>query len=152
MEIITVTSENINVLLNLAQAYEAEFSVITKKNPNSDGLYPLDTNWDENHPSYLLFDNDTPIGFCMKTTMDGRHDISEFYMIPTRRREGIAKHFAIQIFKIYKGEWQVRQIQGADNATKFWRSAIKEFTNNNFVETQDVDMYWGKVTKQAFRS
>lgn len=139
-------------MLNLAQAYEAEFSTITKKSPNADGLYPLDTSWDEEHPSYLLYDETTPIGFCMKTTMDGRHDMAEFYVIPTRRRMGAAKYFATQICLMYPGEWQARQIEGADHATEFCRSIIGEGTHNKFSESKVDDPYWGQVTRQVFHN
>lgn len=147
-----VNNENINILLNLAQAYEAEFSPVTKKNPQPSGLYALDTICDADHPSFLLYDSEIPIGFCIKSFVDSRHDISEFYIVPTYRRKGIAKQFAFAIFNKYIGDWQVRQIQGADHATAFWRSIINEFTKGQYVESQVNDSYWGVVTRQLFKS
>lgn len=152
MKIVDVNKNNVSILLNLAQAYEAEFSPITKKNPLSNGLYALDTNWDSDHPAFLLFDNEIPIGFCIKATVDFRHDISEFYVIPTYRSKGVAKFFAFEIFKKYAGDWQVRQIQGADQAVIFWRTIINEFTSGHFFESQVDDIYWGTVTRQIFKS
>ncbi len=150
--IVEVNNSNLNILLNLAQAYEAEFSLVTKKNPLPSGLYSLDTNCDIDHPSYLIYDKVTPIGFCIKTIVDLRHDISEFYVIPTYRRKGIAKYFATEIFKKYTGDWQVRQIRGADKAVSFWRAVINEFTSGHFSESQVDDASWGTVTRQIFKS
>ena len=147
-----VTKKNLNILYNLAQAYESEFSTITKKLPNSKGLYPLDTKVDKNHPSFLIYKKKTPIGFCIKGIHDGRHDIAEFFIIPTFRSKNIGQKFAYQIFKKYKGEWQVRQINGADKARKFWRKTIKSFTHNQYTESLVKDPYWGTVSRQIFRS
>jgi len=152
VKIVEVNKNNISILLNLAQAYEAEFSPITKKNPLSNGLYALDTNWDSDHPAFLLFDNETPVGFCIKTILDSRHDISEFYVVPTYRHKGIAKSFVIEIFNKYAGTWQARQIQGADQAVSFCRAVISEFTSGKYTEEIVEDEYWGKITRQIFKS
>lgn len=152
MNIHLINKDNLPILLNLVQAYEAEFSLITNKNPGPNGIYPMDTPCDEDHPSFLLYDNSTPIAFCIKGTHDGRHDIAEFFVIPTYRKNGIGQKFAIEIFKKYPGNWQVRQIDGAHKATDFWRKTIRAFTNNNFSESIVDDPYWGKVTRQTFIS
>lgn len=152
LKILTVDQTNLPIVLNLAQAYEAEFSAITKKKPQSNGLFLLDTPINQEHPSYLLYDQTSPIGFCIKGVQEARHDIAEFYVVPSYRSKGIGRHFAAEIFKKYPGPWQVRQIDGADKAILFWRSAIQVFTNNNFTECVVEDNYWGKVTRQLFHS
>ena len=99
---------------------------------------------------YLFYDNSTPIGFCIKGISDGRHDIAEFYIIPTYRNNNLGEKMAIEIFRKFPGPWQVRQISGADKAKAFWRKTIKRFTNNNFIESQIPDKHWGQVTCQRF--
>ena len=83
---------------------------------------------------------------------DNRHDIAEFYVIPSYRSAGAGSQFAIEIFKMSRGPWQARQIEGAHKATLFCHSAIQLFTNNNFTKSAVEDSYWGKVTKQLFDS
>jgi hypothetical protein len=51
---------------------------------------------------------------------------------------------------MYPGAWQVRQIEGANSATSFWRATIKKFTHDNFIEKIIDDKVWGKVTCQYF--
>lgn len=46
---------NIDVLLNLSQAYEAEFSSITGKRPNEDGVFTLDTMPYDPYIGYILY-------------------------------------------------------------------------------------------------
>ncbi len=152
MEIVIVEELNKKILFNLAQAYEAEFSYITKKNPGPDGIYPLDTPIDVDHPSFLLYIGGIPVGFCIKGTCDGIHDISEFYIVPSYRHNSVGEKFALIIFQKYSGKWQVRQIEGADKATRFWRKVISNFTSGKFVEETTLDNYWGKVTRQSFES
>lgn len=68
---------------------------------------------DDQHPGYLLYDQTTPIGFCIKVVQDNRHDIAEFYIIPTYRTKGVMQTFAIEIFKKYSGpEIHTRQCVG----------------------------------------
>jgi predicted acetyltransferase len=141
------------VLGHLTQAYEAEFSKITQKLPNQDGVFEPDTLIDENHEGYLLFNDDQiPIGFCIKGTVGTCHDISEFYIIPALRKNGWGKRFAFAIFNKYRGPWQVRQIMGADRARKFWQSSIQDYTSGQFEEVLSSDPDWGQVFLQTFEN
>jgi predicted acetyltransferase len=150
MEIRNVDARNENVLRNLMQGYEAEFSAITKKVPANDGLFALDTFVDKNHDGYLLLEEGLPIGFAIKGEKSGLHDISEFYIVPSKRASGIGSKFAAQIFQKYPGQWQVLQIDGADKAIDFWNKAIDAFKQGDFVQDTITDPYWGKVTRQRF--
>jgi hypothetical protein len=58
-----VSKNNINVYYNLAQAYEAEFSILTNKLPKADGLYSLDTQINyEDIIGYIYYHDNVPIG------------------------------------------------------------------------------------------
>ncbi|MBA3581329.1 MAG: hypothetical protein H0W44_02635 [Gammaproteobacteria bacterium] len=150
--IVPIGKNNYLVFRNLSQAYEAEFSVITGKQPDVNGMFSLDTDCDESHDGFLLYESDIPIGFAVKGRDSGRHDMAEFYIIPTVRRQGLGEEFAQAIFRHYPGKWQVRQIEGADLARTFWRRVIKDYTHNEFVEEQIDDLYWGLVIRQQFLS
>ena len=152
MKIIEVTNENVHVLQNLAQAYEAEFSAMTRKTPDQDGIFRLDTPPDALHTGYLLFDNDLPVGFGIIGLVEGRNDVAEFYVIPSVRGQGLGESFAHRLFSMHEGEWQVRQIEGAQKATDFWRKTISTYTNGQFTESIVDDADWGKVTRQLFSS
>ena len=145
------TSADNRVLKNLLQAYEGEFSLITKKIPSKEGVFPLDVDLRETD-NFLLYEENVPIGFCVKGVSSERHDIYEFYIVPSKRGTKLGREFAKEIFRRYSGEWQVRQIEGANKAISFWRKAIGEFTNEKFEESIVDDEYWGKVTRQVFQS
>ena len=88
----------------------------------------------------------------VKGTDDHHHDIAEFYIVPAKRGRHVGRKFAQEIFSRYKGNWQVKQIDGADKAVVFWQKTISEFTNNNYSEESINDSYWGKITRQRFES
>lgn len=151
MELVKVDDSNVHVYANLIQAYEAEFSRITHKEPDIDGLYAMDTVLGDKIDGYILFDDGTPIG--VSALKNARcYEVCEFYVIPTRRRQGIGQLFAKMIWQLFAGVWEVKQIKGADDARLFWRAAISDFTNGAYAEDIYDDPYWGRVTRQVFMS
>ena len=130
-----ICSINIEIFDNLIQNYEAEFSEITGKKADSQGRYALDVDISDDQPGYLLFEEDTPIGFAVLGKQSGKNDVAEFYIVPDFRRQDFGKKFAFEIFDMYPGSWQVRQIEGAEKARCFWRAVIKEYTCGNYVDT-----------------
>ena len=150
MDIRLVTENNIDILFNLAQAYEAEFSAITRKMPNKQGFFLLDTIPDDSHVGYLLYEKELPVGFCIADVNSAISDIAEFYIVPCLRLQNLGMRFAHAIFDKYPGAWQVRQIEGAVSACHFWRKVISFYTNNNFTQEVVKDPKWGIVTRQSF--
>lgn len=151
MQIVQVNEHNEHIYLNLMQAYEAEFSVITRKLPDTNGLFSLDTHLDENTFAFLAYEDDVPIGFiAMAIDVGQSYEVCEFYIIPSFRKRNFGAELAFTIWKKYPGTWIVKQIEGADDATVFWRKIIGQLTHNKFEEDQFIDPYWGLVTRQTF--
>jgi predicted acetyltransferase len=145
------TTQDREILAHLLQAYEAEFSAITQKLPNGNGVFPPDTHIDENHEGYLVFNQERiPVGFCIKGMMGSIHDVSEFYVIPAMRRQGVGLFLARSVFEMHPGAWQVRQIFGADKARQFWITTLQHYTYGRFSERVAQDPFWGKVYLQEF--
>ena len=154
MYIIQVDSCNLSVYLNLCQSYEGEFSAITDKKPNENGLFELDTQIGGNVLGYLLYEEKSPIGLAAVKTKSGgeQFEVCEFYVVPSFRKQALGKQFAIEIFKMHQGCWEIKQISGAEYATAFWRKTVGEFTGNNFQEDVYQDEYWEQVVRQQFVS
>jgi predicted acetyltransferase len=147
-----IDEKNIFILLNLGQAYEAEFSYLTKKVPDADGLFTLDTIPVSPYAGYLIYQHNTPIGFCIINIEIKPMYIAEFYIVPSKRLQAIGMDFAHAIFRKYPGLWQVSQIKGADQALKFWKCVISGYTSNNYKDEVVEDPDWGIVTRQTFLS
>lgn len=68
------------------------------------------------------------------------------------RKRGEGKAFAFAVFDQFSGPWQVRQIENADLAKKFWREIIDEYSGGNYEEQAIDDSLWGKATCQRCTS
>ena len=152
LEVVQVIDVNKGVYLNLAQAYEAEFSAITEKLPRHDGLFELDTPLDSDHAAYLALVDNVPIGFAnirLPNESDSNFEVCEFYIIPACRKTQRSSQLAHAVFTLHPGRWVIKQILGAEYATEFWRRAIQQF-GVPFEQVKQVDDYWGPVTMQQF--
>lgn len=150
MNISTVNPSSQHIYLNLAQAYEAEFSAITEKRPNEDGVFELDTPLDASHVAYIVYQGDSPAGLANIAIKEDQHfEVCEFYILPVYRKQGLGTGFITEVFKQHSGHWEIKQIEGAEYATEFWRKVLKS-QNFAFEENAYLDALWGYVTRQAF--
>ena len=146
-----VCDSNLSTYLNLAQAYEAEFSPMTKKNPNLKGLYELDTTVGGEVKAYILQNSTNAIGFAAASVPEeGTKDLREFYVVPTMRGKKIGTYLAGQVFAFYPGKWTVKQLEHAIHATSFWHQALTDL-GIPYEETIFMDEYWGRVVMQTFQ-
>ncbi len=151
MQIIPVTETNLYVYHNLAQCYEAEFSPLTGKKPDASGLFALDTPIGGDVLGYLLYIDDTPAGLAaISQKEDSRFEVCEFYIVPLFRKNATGMRFAHAIWRRHSGRWEIKQIEGADYATAFWRKTIARYNDTPFSEDRYDDPYWGNVTRQRF--
>lgn len=150
MEIVRVQPENLAVYLNLAQAYEAEFSAITRKRPDCDGMFSLDTKLGGDVVGYLLLEKFSPIGMAAVKCSVAGCEICEFYVVPSCRGCKAGARFAHRIWDLHAGAWQIKQIAGAAYATTFWQRTIASYRGTAYREDRYEDAYWGTVTRQRF--
>ena len=151
MEIARVNQANESIYLQLIQDYEAEFSKITKKTPDQQGLFKLDTILGDTVTGLLVFIKPAPAGLAaISEATPGNFEMREFYVLPCFRNQGVGTRFAHSIWSMFPGRWQIKQIEGADYASEFWRKAIARFQHGSFAEDRVHDPYWGFVTRQSF--
>ncbi len=153
MDIIPITSANHHIFEVFTQDYEAEFSAVTRKEPNAEGRFALEADWKAPNQGFYAFTKGKPLGFVIRgQTDEGRSDIAEFYILPCYRKQGVGKQLAFAIFDLFPGPWQVRQIPTATEAIAFWRTTIHEYTKGNYTEDQVSDAHWGEVIRQCFET
>jgi len=147
-----VNTENITCFMNLSQQYEAEFGGLTGKQPNGDGLYRI--TWpDETHEAYLAYDEaGSPLGFAVVDVGRDIYDVAEFYVIPALRKQHVGRRMAELLFDRYPGSWQVRQIEGAEAAYRFWLAVVASYAGGDYTDTVEADEEWGRVKVQRFLS
>lgn len=152
MHIVPITQNNAHIFEVFAQDYEAEFSALTRKEPNASGRFSLEATWQDPYKGFYQFINETPTGFVVVGIVEGRFDIAEFYILPCYRKKGLGKTLAYKMFDTFPGLWQVRQIKEATGARLFWRNVIDAYTGGHFTEDQVEDSHWGIVWRQLFNS
>jgi predicted acetyltransferase len=152
MKIIPITQENAHIFRVFEQDYEAEFSSITKKEPNAEGCFDIEADWKAPNSGFYLFIDNKPAGFAIRGEIEGRSDVAEFYILPCYRMRGLGKLFAFALFDSFPGPWQVRQLPIAIDAVSFWRSILHEYTQGNYQEDQINDPHWGSVIRHCFVS
>jgi predicted acetyltransferase len=77
------------------------------------------------------------------------HNIYEFFVVKKYRRNGVGSFVAKAAFDMFKGKWEVCQMQNNIPARKFWKSVICEYTKNNYqecgTENDDIDNMVGFI-------
>jgi predicted acetyltransferase len=150
--LVEFSKKNMHIFYTLAQAYEAEFSFITKKLPNENGIFELDTMPSSTIKGYFWFLDNLPAGFILIDLVDQPYDVNEIYVIPSFRNKKIGEEIFIQVLKNHPGNWQVKQLLTADKARTFWRKVIGKYTQGNYKDEEYNDKYWGQVTRQVFKT
>lgn len=151
MNIVNVDSSNQHIYLNLAQAYEAEFSRIMQKKPDEHGRFGLDTELGGVVRGYLLYIDESPAGHCaIAEETDGHFEVCDFYVVPYFRGQQTGQRFIAKLFADLGGRWEIKQVAGAEHAIHFWRKVINHYTRGHFTEDVFNDPKWGLVTRQRF--
>ena len=147
-----INQSNYATFDTLVQDYEHEFAPVTGKTKSQDGLYALDSSWRAPYQGYYWRIGNDFVGFVIMQLKDSLGDIAEFYVVPSSRRDRVGEAMAHAAFDIHRGRWQVRQIEGADKTTAFWRRVIVRYTSSKYTESVVDDPDWGMVTRQQFES
>ena|SRR3990167_5303513 len=78
-------------------------------------------------------------------------NMAQFFVLRKFKNKGFGRYIAHQCFKKFPGEWEIMVILGNEGAYRFWRSTIKNYTNNNFTEyTRDL-AHFNKSRKNIFK-
>ncbi len=141
VDIIPINLEDKEVLRNLLEKYEYEFSQYDKSDLNYLGLYGykyLDSYWNENDRWAFFFKvNDNIAGFALINTEPILQQIpdyvmAEFCVLPKYRRNAVGSAAAKTLFGIFKGDWQIKCHPKNDAAVAFWSKVVSTHTNGEF--------------------
>ena len=90
--------------------------------------YPdLSRYWSEpdRHPFVILADHRTA-GFALIRDVEPEvlHEMSEFYVVPALRRQGVGRKAATMLFQRFGGRWQLQFAVANARAQSFWRFVV----------------------------
>lgn len=137
-----VTSDKKEILRNLLEKYDYEFSQWDKRDVNELGLYGyqyLDYYWtQENRWAYFVMVDNHLAGFVMVIDLPEVSDretdfqMAEFFIMHKYRRSGIGKLTFFKILDKHKGKWQLKLHPANTASVYFWNNVIKEYTKGQF--------------------
>lgn len=111
----------------------------------------LDSYWQKSDrfPYFIEVDGKI-VGFALvnnyNLVIDGGKNIAEFFVKKEFRKNGIGKEAARQVYNLFPGKWENRQITENPYAHSYWLKVIAEFTINNFSEVvMDNDKWHGWI-------
>lgn len=143
-ELLEVQEKDKDVIYNLMQLYTYELSFFEDETTNfqllDNGMFKLskyiDLYWTEEgrHPYILKFDGKLA-GFVLERyNEDGMNEIAEFFVLNKYRKLGAGTFMANELFKKYKGKWEIRTLLKNERAQEFWRKVVKSASNGIYEE------------------
>ncbi len=150
-----VTERERSLLANLLQLYIHDFSSMRPFELADDGRYPyryFDAYFTEpERHAWIIRHGDALAGFAMVRALeDGRHEVSEFFVVRAHRQSGVGRRAAALIFEQLPGRWEVRHDLDNDEASVFWPAVI-ESAAAGVVERSVVGLHDGKVEYAVFQ-
>jgi predicted acetyltransferase len=129
------------ILRNLLEKYDYEFSQYDNRDVNDLGLYGydyLDCYWtEENRFPFFVKVNGKLAGFIMvndylESKINTNYTLSEFFIMYKYRRQGIGKYIVNNIFDKFKGKWQLKFHPKNEVSKNFWIKTINEYTKGKY--------------------
>jgi predicted acetyltransferase len=132
IEVIPARSEQEPILANLLELYAHDFSEFRDLEIAADGRfgYPhLPLYWTESNRHAFLVRTHGALAGLVLVQRDSElvWDVAEFFVLRGYRRRGIGTEVAHQVWRQFRGLWQVRVMQSNARAHQFWEQAIARF-------------------------
>jgi len=153
IKLVPVTIEEKNVLSNLYQFYQYDFSLYTNQEVNKEGRFEVNIDYfwegDKRWNPFFITMAGTIVGFLvvlfenLDTDPEPTHVIYDFMILQKYRRNKIGCCAAKKAFELYNADWKVVQMENNTPAISFWRKVIRDMTNDNYKESyrEDVKKY-----------
>jgi predicted acetyltransferase len=141
IELKRVNAEDKEILRNLLEKYDYEFSQWDNRDVNKLGLYGydyLDCYWtEEKRWAYFIEVDEKLAGFIMinnypEADEETDYSLAEFFVLYKYRRCGIGKFAAIKVFDMFHGKWQLKRHPKNIASVHFWDSVISEYTKGKY--------------------
>ncbi len=141
VEIRKITVDEKEILKNLLEKYDYEFSQWDNRDVNKLGLYGydyLDYYWTEkNRWAYFILADNQLAGFAMindypEASEPTDYSLAEFFVMFKYRRKGVGKIAVFKIFDMFRGKWQLKRHPHNITSVNFWNKVVSEYTKGNY--------------------
>lgn len=142
IELKQVDIEEREILVNLLEKYDYEFSQYDNRDVNKLGLFGykyLDYYWtEESRYAYFILVDGKLAGFVMINDLPEAEDretdyqIAEFFVMYKYRRSGVGKQAFFKLLDMHKGRWQLKVHPKNVTSVHFWTKVVSEYTKGNY--------------------
>lgn len=136
-----VSLDEKEILRNLLEKYDYEFSQYDNRDVNPLGLYGydwLDCYWTEEgrYPFFMRVDGKLAgfamVGNHMEVFKEAQYCMSEFCVLYKYRRMGVGGYAAKTIFDQFPGIWELKRHPKNLGSVYFWDHVIESYTGGNY--------------------
>lgn len=129
------------ILKNLLEKYDYEFSQWDNRDVNKLGLYGydyLDCYWtEENRWAFFIIVDGNLAGFAMindfpEAKEETDYSMAEFFIMHKYRRYGVGKFAAMHVFDKFHGKWQLKRHPKNIPSVYFWDKVVSEYTKGKY--------------------
>ncbi len=129
------------ILKNLLEKYDYEFSQYDNRDVNDLGLYGykyLDYYWtEEKRWAFFIMVDGKRAGFAMvndfpEADESTDYSLSEFFIMYKYRRCGVGKYAAMKVFDMFHGKWQLKRHPKNIGSVHFWNDVVNQYTKGNY--------------------
>jgi len=142
IELRLVRIEEREILANLLEKYNYEFSQWDLRSVNALGLYGykyLDCYWlEDSRWAYFILAHGELAGFVMVNDYPeapGREtdfSVAEFFVMHKFRRAGVGSFAAKAAFDLHRGRWQLKYHPKNTGSAVFWPRIVGEYTDGQY--------------------
>jgi len=159
IQLIPATLKDYPIIQNMGRFYVYDMSEYMHWEIPADGLFEcidFKKYWqiDNTLPFLIRYKNELA-GFVIidKKGSDATIDfnVAQFFILKKFKNQGMGRHVAHQVFDQFIGAWEVMVIPGNEGAYRFWRSVIKNYTDNNFLEYTKEIAHFDNNAKNIFK-
>lgn len=123
---------------HLWQLYKHDLSEFRDSHPNDEGLFVTKRSIDQtladgDHEAALIYLGNELAGFVIVGRLTGEvRDVSEFFIVRSRRNQGLGAVAAQAVLKEHPGSWEIAFQEKNTAAATFWRHVADLVTDGNF--------------------
>lgn len=162
IKLIPATLADYPTIQNMARFYVYDMSEYLGNEEGweipEDGLYEcidFKKYWEDEHafPMIVRYENELAgIAIVDKKGSEPEIDfnMAQFFIARKFKNKGIGRYIAQQCFNQFPGKWEVMVIPGNEGAYRFWRSTIKHYSDNNFIEYTREIAHFNNSRKNIF--
>jgi predicted acetyltransferase len=144
--IVPVSKDEKEILRNLIEKYDYEFSQYHKRDVNDLGLYDNDyiinSLTENNSFAYFIKVDNKLAGFvmvndCPIINLETNYTMADFFVLYKYRKTGVGTFVVKSIFEKYKGKWGIMYHPKNIPSKKFWNKVVHECTNGKYETIKD---------------